>query len=264
MRDVLASLRGLTVTYGAAAGAHAALQGLDLDILKGERLAVIGESGSGKSTLALALGGLLPPEARIAGCIDWPGFAAPPRAGRDIGFVFQDAGASLNPVIPVGRQVAEVARLHPGLSRPQARDRARALLARVRIPDPDSALAAYPHQLSGGQRQRVAIAAAIAGEPSLLIADEATSALDTIVQAEIVALLDELVHAEGMTLIFITHDIALASGFADRIAVLHDARLVEARPAAELLGAPGQAYTARLLASHIGLDTPPLIAEKQP
>ncbi len=264
MSAELASLRGLTVTYGSAEAAHVALHGLDLDILKGERLAVIGESGSGKSTLALALGGLLPPEARIAGSVGWPGFAAPPRAGRDIGFVFQDAGASLNPVIPVGRQIAEVARLHLGLTRHAARERARALLERVRIPDPDRALGAYPHQLSGGQRQRVAIAAAIAGEPSLLIADEATSALDTIVQAEIVALLDELVRAEGMTLIFITHDIALASGFADRIAVLHDARLVEAGPAAALLGAPKEAYTAKLLASHIGLDTPPLITEKQP
>ncbi len=264
MSNVLASLRGLTVTYGSAEGAHVALHGLDLDIFRGERLALIGESGSGKSTLALALGGLLPQEARIAGRIGWPGLAAPPRAGRDIGFVFQDAGASLNPVIPVGRQIAEVARLHLGLTRHEASERARALLARVRIPDPNRALAAYPHQLSGGQRQRVAIAAAIAGAPSLLIADEATSALDTIVQAEIVALLDELVRAGGMTLVFITHDIALASGFADRIAVLCQALLVEAGPAAALLGAPGEAYTARLLASHIGLDTPPLIAEKQP
>lgn len=260
MSELLASLNGLTVTYTAEQSAHVALDGLDLDIVKGERLGVIGESGSGKSTLALALGGLLPPETRIAGSIGWRGFAAPPQAGRDIGFVFQDAGASLNPVIPVGRQIAEVARLHLGLSRHEAHERARALLARVRIPDPDTALAAYPHQLSGGQRQRVAIAAAIAAKPSLLIADEATSALDTIVQAEIVALLDELVRAGGMTLIFITHDIALASGFADHIAVLHEARLVEAGPAAALLGAPKQAYTAKLLASHIGLDTPPLVA----
>lgn len=263
MSEVLARLSGLSVTYAAGEGAHTALEGLDLDIMRGERLAIIGESGSGKSTLALALGGLLPPEARIAGGVAWPGFATPPQPGRDIGFVFQDAGASLNPVIPVGRQIAEVARLHLGLSRRQAHEHARALLAKVRIPDPETAISAYPHQLSGGQRQRVAIAAAIAGEPSLLIADEATSALDTIVQARIVALLDELVRAEGMTLIFITHDIALASGFADRIAVLHDARLVEAGPAAALLGAPKETYTAKLLASHIGLDTPPLIAEKQ-
>ncbi|MET3792407.1 ABC transporter ATP-binding protein [Aquamicrobium terrae] len=260
MSELLASLRDLTVTYAAEQGTHLALDGLDLDIVKGERLAVIGESGSGKSTLALALGGLLPPETHIEGSIGWPGFAAQPQPGLDIGFVFQDAGASLNPVIAVGRQITEIARLHLGLSRRKARERARALLARVRIPDPDTALAAFPHQLSGGQRQRVAIAAAIAAKPSLLIADEATSALDTIVQAEIVALLDELVRAEGMTLIFITHDIALASGFADRIVVLRDARLVETGPTAALLGAPKQAYTAKLLASHIGLDTPPLVA----
>ncbi|MFC5387677.1 ABC transporter ATP-binding protein [Aquamicrobium segne] len=264
MSTILASLKKLTVAYGAGQGAYRALQNLDLDIFKGERLAIIGESGSGKSTLARALGGLLAPEAHMSGSIVWPGFHGSPQAGRDMGFVFQDAGTSLNPVIPVGRQIAEVARLHLKLSRSKAHEHARALLARVHIPDPDTAMNAFAHQLSGGQRQRVAIAAAIAAKPSLLIADEVTSALDTIVQAQIVSLLDELVAAERMTLVFITHDIALASGFADRIAVLHEARLVEAGPAADLLNAPGQAYTARLLASHIGLDTPPLIAKHPP
>ena len=133
--------------------------------------------------------------------------------------MFQDAGASLNPVLTIGEQIAEVAQRHLGLGWFEAYGHARELLQRVRIPQPDAALRAYPHQLSGGQRQRVCIASAIAARPKLLIADEPTSALDMVVQAEIVALLDELVREDGMTLLFITHDIALASGFADRIAV---------------------------------------------
>ena len=251
------ALRGLGVAY-AGAGIPA-LAGLDLAVAAGEKLAVIGESGSGKSTLALALAGLLPGDAAVTGRIDWPGQAERPRAGRDIGFVFQDAGASLNPVRRAGVQVAEVARAHLGLTRRAARAHALDLFRRVRLPDPAAAMAAYPHQLSGGQRQRVAIAAAIAAGPSLLIADEPTSALDTIVQAQIVALLERLVAEAGMTLVFVTHDIALASGFADRIAVLNGGRLVEAGTAAGVLAAPRDAYTQMLIGCHIGLDTPPLV-----
>jgi peptide/nickel transport system ATP-binding protein len=139
--------------------------------------------------------------------------------------------------------------------------RAEELLDRVRIAQPASAMRAFPHQLSGGQRQRVAIAAAIAAKPTLLIADEATSALDVVVQAEIVNLLDGLVREEGMTLLFITHDIALASGFADRIAVFRIGELVEAGPIRSVLSSPADGYTAALIASHRDLSTPPLIAE---
>lgn len=262
MSAPLAGLGGLTVAY--AGTAQPALRDIRLAVPAGGRLAVIGESGSGKSTLALALAGLLPQDAAVTGRIDWPGLGHRPRAGRDIGFVFQDAGASLNPVLRVGAQVAEVARRHLDLSRRAARDHARSLFERVRLPDPDAALRAFPHQLSGGQRQRVAIAAAIAARPALLIADEPTSALDTIVQAEIVALLNELVTEGDMTLLFVTHDIALASGFADRIAVLHRGRLVEEGPAADVLAAPRDACTRTLVAGHIGLDTLPLIGEAAP
>jgi len=257
MSAPLTVMRGLTVAY--AGSLLPALAGVDLDIGRGDKLAVIGESGSGKSTLALALAGLLPGDAIVTGRIDWPGFAHPPRAGRDIGFVFQDAGASLNPVRRVGAQVAEVARAHLGLSRQAARGHALDLLRRVRLPDPHAAARAFPHQLSGGQRQRAAIAAAIAAGPTLLIADEPTSALDTIVQAEVVALLDELVAEAGMTLVFITHDIALASGFAGRIGVLDRGRLVEAGATEAVLTAPRDSYTRMLLGCHIGLDTPPLV-----
>jgi len=261
MSSLLARLSGLTVAYRANGQTAAALEGVDLEIVAGERLAIIGESGSGKSTLALALAGLLADNAQVTGRIAWPLFGHAPLPGRDYGFVFQDAGASLNPVLTVGEQIAEVAERHLDIGWFEAYGHARNLLERVRIPQPDAALRAYPHQLSGGQRQRVGIAAAIAARPKLLIADEPTSALDMVVQAEIVALLEELVREDGMTLVFITHDIALASGFADRIAVFNKARLVEVGPAAELLARPTDGYTVGLIASHIDLATPPLIAE---
>ncbi len=295
MSAVLASLRGLSVSYG---GAAKALDGVDLDIVARERLAIIGESGSGKSTLALAVAGLLPSNAKLSGRVEWnltespqtptpapphtgegdlAGGSSPsplwggvrgggtgprtPLPGRDIGFVFQDPGSSLNPVLTIGEQIGEVARRHLGLSWSGALGRALELLERVRMPQARAVLKGYPHHLSGGQRQRVAIASAIAARPRLLIADEPTSALDMIVQAEIVALLDELVSEDGMTLLFITHDIALASGFADRIAVFRNARLIESGTTGAVMATPSDAYTAQLIASHVDLSTPPLIGE---
>ncbi|MFT4158941.1 ABC transporter ATP-binding protein [Shinella sp.] len=253
----LCEIRQLAVTYRGET--MPALKGIDLDIAGGERLAIIGESGSGKSTFARALAGLLPDGASVAGSLRWS--AGQPRAGRDIGFVFQDPSASLNPVLTICEQVAEGARRHLGLSRRQGEARALEMLERVHIPDPLKALRAFPHQLSGGQRQRVAIAAALAARPGLLIADEPTSALDMVVQAEIVALLDELVREGGMTLVFVTHDIALASGFADRVAIFRDGMLVETGATGTVLAKPQAAYTAALIASHRDLATPPLIRE---
>jgi len=257
----LVSIRDLSVTYHG--GNNAALTNINLDIRTGERLAIIGESGSGKSTLALAIAGLLPATAQIGGKIEWPSFRGQtryiPQGGRDIGFVFQDSSASLDPVMPVGKQIAEVARTHLGLGWPDAYSRAKDLLARVRLPNPESALGAYPHQLSGGQRQRAAIAAATAAAPRLLIADEATSALDTLVQADIVGLVRQLVAEDGMTLLFVSHDIALASQLADRIAVFRHGEMVELGEAAQITQRPHHAYTRALLAAHIGLDTEPLL-----
>ncbi|CAN7333483.1 ABC transporter ATP-binding protein [Mesorhizobium amorphae] len=266
----LLSIRDLSVAYRRDGREVAALKNINLDIASGERLAIIGESGSGKSTLALAIAGLLPASARIGGRIDWQmselrslhqpsRLRKTPLGGRDIGYVFQDPSASLDPVMPVGKQIAEVARTHLGLAWPQAYAKAGNLLERVRLPDPDTALRAFPHQLSGGQKQRVAIAAAIAAGPKLLIADEATSALDTIVQAEIVSLIRQLVSEDGMTLLFVSHDIALAAELAERIAVFRHGELVEIGATAEIVNAPRHAYTRALLDAHIGLDAGPML-----
>ncbi|SJM35390.1 ABC transporter ATP-binding protein [Mesorhizobium delmotii] len=184
-----------------------------------------------------------------------------PLGGRDIGFVFQDPSASLDPVMTVGKQIAEVAYTHLDLSWRDAYVKASELLERVRLPDPDAALHAYPHQLSGGQKQRVAIAAAIAAGPKLLIADEATSALDTIVQAEIVALIRQLVAEDGMTLLFVSHDIALAAELAERIAVFRHGELVELGATAQIIASPRHAYTRALLDAHLGLDAEPLLQQ---
>jgi len=252
VKPPLVRVEQLQVRYPRAPGA-AALGGIDLTIGRGERVAVIGESGSGKSTLALALAGLLPRDADVGGSLTWSGLTAPPRNGKDIGFVFQDPAASLDPVVTVGRQVAEVIEVHLGLGRRAALRRAGEVFARVQLAD--ALLGAYPHELSGGQKQRVGIAAAIAAGPALLIADEPTSALDTIVQAEIVRLIDALVRGNGMSLLIVTHDIALAATIADSIAVLKDGRIVEMGATAEVVHAPRAHYTRSLLAACLALDT---------
>jgi len=246
---MLLSTTALTVTYGPAP----ALADITLALATGRRLAVIGESGSGKSTLAMALCGLLPPAARISGNI---ALTRPLALGRDIGVVFQDPGGSLNPVLTVGAQIAEVAVVHRGTTWSAARAQAARLLDRMEIPNPAAALSRHPHEFSGGQRQRIALAAALAADPVLLIADEPTSALDTVVQHAMVELLDGLVRERGLTLVFVTHDIALAAMLADEVAVLHAGRLLEYGQVAQVLRAPAHAYTRALLAARLDLDTP--------
>lgn len=246
------SIRDLGVRYRRDGQEVVALKNVDLDVNAGECVAVIGESGSGKSTLALAIAGLLPSTVKIEGSIDWPGLGHTPLNGRDIGFVFQDPSASLNPVLTVGEQIAEVARTHLALTWREAFSRATDLLGRVRLPEPEAAARAYPHQLSGGQKQRVSIAAAIAARPSLLITDEATSALDTIVQAEIVALIRKLVAEDAMSLLFISHDIALAAQLADRLTVFRSGRVVEAGEVRTLLHSPTHPYTRSLIEASVG------------
>ncbi|MCW5721036.1 MAG: ABC transporter ATP-binding protein [Devosia sp.] len=257
MTDLL-RIEALSVTYPRSK--KPALASVSLSLAPGKKLAIIGESGSGKSTLAHAIAGLLPRGSSVSGAIAWPALGHPAIPGADFGMVFQDPGASLNPVLRIGEQIAEGAQRHLGLDWREAERRALELLRAVQIPQPEAALRAYPHQFSGGQRQRIAIAAAIAAQPRLLVADEATSALDTLVQAEIVSLLTHLVESQDMALLFVTHDIALAARLADRIAVMHDASLVEIGPTRAVIDTPQSAYTRHLLSTHIDLADPPRIA----
>lgn len=250
MSDIFLSVQDLSVSYGN----KCVLQPLSFELRQGERLALIGESGSGKTTLAMAIAGLLPDNAKIEGEISYPASASIPVLGRDIGVVFQDPNGSLDPMMRVGDQIAEVIVTHLKTSWAQARLQAAQLMERVQIPDSAQRARHYPHAFSGGQKQRIAIAAALAAQPQLLIADEPTSALDTVVQKHVVQVLDDLVRDNGLTLLFVTHDIALASQLADKIAVLYQGELVELGTAQQIVSAPQHAYTKALLATHIGLD----------
>ncbi|WP_336640584.1 ABC transporter ATP-binding protein [Microbacterium sp. USHLN272] len=231
------------------------VDGVSFEVADGARLGLIGESGSGKSLTALAILGLLPDGATAAGSIRWNGtelIGMPDRElarlrGDEIGIVFQEPRTALNPIRTVGRQIAEAIRIHEGIGRREARARAVQEAARVRLPDPESIVDRYPHQLSGGQRQRVAIAMALACRPRVLIADEPTTALDVTIQSEILALLLHLVEDEGMSLVFITHDLAVLAQVATEGVVLEHGRVVESAPVSTLLTAPSSPITQGLL-----------------
>lgn len=252
--EILVRLSDFGVRY--ASGSAPAISGVSLSLAKGDRLAVIGESGSGKTTMALAIADLLPAGAVRQGRLDWPTFGSRPRHGRDIGYVFQDPSGSLDPVMRIGKQIAEVVAAHETTGRDVVRDRTLELLRQVELPDPARIAEAFPHQLSGGQRQRVALAMALAARPPILVADEATSALDPVVQRKLVELVARLCREQGLTLVFVTHDIALAAVLGTRLAVVYSARLVELGPADVALSDPGHPYTKALIASHLGLDRP--------
>jgi oligopeptide/dipeptide ABC transporter ATP-binding protein len=252
----------LAVRFPAPGGELRAVDGVSFAIGAGEVLGLVGESGCGKSTLALALLGLVPPPGRqSAGRIRFAGedvTAAGPRGfqrlrGRRVAMVFQDPMTSLNPYLRVGAQLEETARLG-GAPRRAARERAGALLERVGLGG--ARLAAYPHQLSGGQRQRVMLAMALLGDPALLVADEPTTALDVTTQAQILALLRELQRERGLAVLFVTHDLAVAAGLCDRVAVMYAGRLVEEAPAAALFARPSHPYTEALWACSPRVDGP--------
>ncbi len=231
------------------------VDGVSFEVPDGARVGLIGESGSGKSLTALAILGLLPDGASAAGSIRWNGrelIGLDDRQlaelrGDEIGIVFQEPRTALNPIRTVGRQIAESIRIHEKASKRDAATRAVAEAARVALPDPERIVNRYPHQLSGGQRQRVAIAMALACRPRLLIADEPTTALDVTIQAEILELLQSLVADDGMSLVFITHDLAVLSQIATDGVVLEDGRVVERAPVARLLTAPSSPVTRGLL-----------------
>jgi len=231
------------------------VDGVGFEVPDGARVGLIGESGSGKSLTALAILGLLPDAATATGSIRWNDrelIGLPDRElarvrGDEIGIVLQEPRTALNPIRTVGRQIAESVRIHEGLGRTEAAARAVAEAERVRLPDPAQIVRRYPHQLSGGQRQRVAIAMALACRPRLLIADEPTTALDVTIQAEVLDLLAGLVSRDGMSLVFITHDLAVLSQIATHAVVLEDGRVVEQGPLSRLLTSPASPVTRGLL-----------------
>jgi len=228
---------------------------VSLTVQPGDRVGIIGESGSGKTLTALAIIGLAPDNALITGSIRWNGQELLGRSDRElsrmrgeaVAMVFQNPLNALNPVMRVGRQIAEPLRLHYDMSRAKAAAAAVELCRLVGLPDPHSAAKAFPHQLSGGQRQRVGIAIALACQPALLIADEPTTALDVTVQAEVLELLRDLIEQRDTALVFITHDVALVSGITDRLLVMREGAIVEEGPTDELVRAPNHPYTRQLL-----------------
>ena len=249
----LLSVEDLAVSFDTDGGTLRALDGVSFDVPAGRAVALVGESGSGKSVTAQAILRILPESnARIdRGRVTFAGtdlLTLPERAmrrvrGGRIGIVFQEPLSSLNPVYPVGFQIAEAVRLHRDVSRSQARARAVELLRKVGFPSPEERLDAYPHELSGGMRQRVMIAIALACDPALLVADEPTSALDATVAAQLLALLDELRRERGMSLLFISHDLDAIGHLCDEVVVLYAGQVVETGRAADVLASPRHPYT---------------------
>src|SRR3954464_12673247 len=244
----LLDVRDLRVEFNRrGAKPFAAVDGVSFTVEPGQTVGLVGESGCGKSVTSLAIMGLLPRRGnRVGGEVRFDGtdlLTLRPRdlrdrRGRDIGMIFQDPLSSLNPVIPLGLQVAEVLERHQGRTRREALREARGLLDAVGIPDPERRLKEFPHQLSGGMRQRALIAVALACKPRLLIADEPTTALDVTIQAQILTLLRDLVADSGTALIMITHDLGVVAGMCDTVNVLYAGKVVETAARHPLFGRP--------------------------
>jgi peptide/nickel transport system ATP-binding protein len=255
----LLRVRRLVVTVRLGEREIPAVNEVSFELAAGRTLGLVGESGCGKSLTALSLMRLLPePQVRLAGgeilfegkdlaALSERGLAA--LRGRRLAMVFQEPSTALNPVFPVGLQVAEPLRIHKGLSRAQALAEAVELLALVGIPDPGERARVYPHQLSGGMKQRAMIAMALACRPALLVADEPTTALDVTVQAQILALLARLRRELGMALVLITHDLGVVAETCDDVAVMYAGRIVETGPARALITRPRHPYSVGLLAA---------------
>ena len=253
----LLSVRDLTVDYPSRSGPVRAVDGVSFSVTPGSVLGVVGESGSGKSSIGYALMGLTDAsKAMLGGRVSFEGrdLLSLSRKewrqlrGNRIAMVFQDAMATLNPVMPVGHQIGEVFRWHrPDMSRKAIRTASLELLERVGIQEASRRIDAYPHQLSGGMRQRVVIAAAIALKPALLIADEPTTALDVTVQAQILKLMNDLSREQGTAMILISHDLDVVGDVCQDVAVMKDGVIVEAGHVDDVLGHPQHSYTRELL-----------------
>ncbi|MGP9694592.1 ABC transporter ATP-binding protein [Brachybacterium sp. AOP25-B2-12] len=264
MSTPLLSVRDLSVTFPSEAGPVHAVQNLSYEVRTGEALAIVGESGSGKSVSSLAVMGLLQASASISGSISFEGndmlamsdHELSRLRGEKISMVFQDPLSALTPVFTIGRQIAEVIKIHhPTISENAARLRAIELLDAVGIPEPARRSRQYPHEFSGGMRQRTVIAIAIANEPDLIIADEPTTALDVTVQAQVMDLLKTAQQMVDAATILITHDLGVVAGFADRVLVMQNAREVETGDVEHIFYEPQQPYTQRLLAAVPRIDT---------
>jgi peptide/nickel transport system ATP-binding protein len=254
----LLDLKGLTIDIARDEGPARVVDGIDLAVMAGESLGIVGESGCGKSLTMLSLVGLLPNRITATGGSALFGGRDLLKLsqkelrrvrGAEIGFIFQDPMTSLNPVLRIGDQIAEALIYQKGMSKAAAAVRAVELLDLVGIPAPAERAMAWPHELSGGMRQRVMIAMGLAGDPKLLIADEPTTALDVTIQAQIVDLVRDLKDKMAMSVVWITHDLALIAGLADRIAVLYAGTVVEDAPVADIFDRPTHPYTRGLLAS---------------
>jgi peptide/nickel transport system ATP-binding protein len=260
----LLDVRDLRVVFNRrGATPYAAVDGVSFTVEPGQTVGLVGESGCGKSVTSLAIMGLLPKRGnRVDGEVLFEGadllklrpVDMRDRRGKDIGMIFQDPLSSLNPVIPIGLQVAEVLERHQGRSRQAALRESKDLLDAVGIPDPTRRLKEFPHQLSGGMRQRALIAIALACKPRLLIADEPTTALDVTIQAQILTLLKQLVDESGTALVMITHDLGVVAGLCDTVNVLYAGKVVERARRHELFGQPRHPYTHGLLQSVPRLD----------
>ena len=260
----LLEVEDLYVEFHTRDGVAQAINGVSFTLDQGESLAIIGESGSGKSVTAQAIMGILDmPPAKIPGgriyycgqdLLGMPEDQRRRTRGPEISMIFQDALSSLNPVFPVGWQIAEMFRKHRDMNKSDALAQAIRLMERVQIPAARERVKAYPHQFSGGMRQRIMIAMAIALDPAVLIADEPTTALDVTVQAQIMSLLEELQEERQMGLILITHDLGVVADVADRIAVMYAGRLVETAGVYDAYAAPAHPYTKGLIDSLPRLD----------
>lgn len=264
MTSPLLRLRDLRVEFVQHGRTIQATRGVDLDLHQGERLGVIGESGSGKSQTFLAVAGLLAPNGRANGQVDFHGepLLGAPRAtfdrirGRHIGMVFQDPMAGLNPYLSIELQLTEPLIRHRRLSGRAARKLAIEMLELVDFPEASRRLRGYPHEISGGMRQRVMIAMALLCSPELLIADEPTTALDVTVQAQVLLLLERLVERFGAALVLITHDLGVVAEVCERLVIMHAGRIVETGPVDQVLSHPAHPYTKVLIDAVVRLDQP--------
>ncbi len=256
----LLELRNLSTHYVSSRGTRVvrAVDDVTLKVNAGETLGIVGESGSGKSTLALSILRILPPAARnVSGCIMFEGEDLLAKSdvemrhvrGKRIAMVLQDPMASLNPLFTIGDQVAEPIRVHEGVKRATAWERAKNLLRAVKIPSPETRVTQYPHEMSGGMRQRIVGAIGISCEPRLLIADEPTTSLDLTIQAQYLQLLRELQRAHNLALIFITHNLGIVAKMCDQLAVMYAGRVVEQGPVSQVFNHPTHPYTEALLNS---------------